>query len=129
MGPPRERALDPTDWRLEIPVHGTRDPLAVNFPAPLDYGLLQRALRVATGSGQPVDGEIRVEEAETRWVFTPRTQWAPGLYQLVAAETLEDVAGNLIGRPFEVDGTGATGSQRARGAVVPFRIHRSTAAR
>ena len=129
VGPPRERALDPADWRLDIPVHGTRDPLAVNFPAPLDYGLLQRALRVATGSGQPVDGEIRVEEAETRWVFTPRTPWAPGRYQLVAAETLEDVAGNRIGRPFEVDGTGATGSQRARGAVLPFQIHRSTAAR
>ena len=129
VGPPRERALDPADWRLEIPVHGTRDPLAVHFPAPLDYGLLQRALRVATESGQPLAGTIRVEEAETRWVFTPRTQWEPGLYQLVAAETLEDVAGNRIGRPFEVDGTGGTGSQRARGAVVPFQIHRSNAAR
>ena len=72
---------------------------------------------------------IRVEEAETRWVFTPRTPWEAGLYQLVAAETLEDVAGNRIGRPFEVDGTGATGSQRARGAVLPFQIHRSNAAR
>ena len=129
VGPPRERALDPADWLLEIPVQGTREPLAVTFPAPLDYGLLQRALRVATESGQPLAGKIRVEEAETRWVFTPRTQWKPGQYQLVAASTLEDVAGNRIGRPFEVDGTGGTGSQRARGAVVPFQIHRSTAAR
>ena len=129
VGPPRERALDPADWRLEIPVQGTREPLAVTFPAPLDYGLLQRALRVATESGQPLAGKIRVEQAETRWNFTPRTPWEPGQYQLVAAETLEDVAGNRIGRPFEVDGTGGTGSQRARGAVVPFQIHRSTAAR
>ena len=128
VGPPRERSLDPTDWRLEIPVHGTRDPLAVNFPAPLDYGLLQRALRVATGSGQPLNGRIHVEAAETRWVFTPRTPWEPGRYQLVAAETLEDVAGNRIGRAFEVDGAGGEDPQRARGAVVPFQIHRSNAA-
>ena len=122
VGPPRERALDPADWRLEIPVQGTRDPLAVVFPASLDYGLLQRALRVATGGGRRLDGEIRVEREETRWVFTPRTPWQPGQHQLVAAPTLEDVAGNRIGRPFEVDGSAGPSAQRASGARVPFRI-------
>ena len=124
VGPPREDALDPADWRLEVPVPGTRDPLAVLFPAPLDYGLLQRALRVATGDGRPLDGQIRLEREETRWVFTPRTPWQPGQYQLVAAATLEDVAGNRIGRPFEVDESSGPGVQRAAGARVPFRIRR-----
>ena len=122
VGPPRERALDPADWRLEIPVQGTRAPLAVVFPAPLDYGLLQRALRVANGGGRPLEGEIRLEREETRWVFTPRTPWQPGQHQLVAAATLEDVAGNRIGRPFEVDGSAGPSAQRASGARVPFRI-------
>jgi hypothetical protein len=91
---------------------------------PLDYGLLQRALRVANGGGRLLAGEIRVEQGETRWTFTPSAPWRPGEYRLVAAATLEDVAGNRIGRPFEVDAAEAQGSERARGAVVPFRIDR-----
>ena len=122
VGPARERALDPAAWRLDLPAGGTRDPLAVRFPVPLDYGLLQRALRVTTGGGRPLAGEIRVEQGETRWTFTPRAGWRPGEYRLVAAATLEDVAGNRIGRPFEVDAAEALASAHARGAVVPFRI-------
>ena len=122
VGPARERALEPADWRLDLPAGGTRDPLAVRFPVPLDYGLLQRALGVATGDDRPLAGEIRVEQGETRWTFTPRAPWRPGEYRLVAAATLEDVAGNRIGRPFEVDAAEAQGAERARSAVVPFRI-------
>ena len=122
VGPPQERALDAADWRLEVPAAGTRDPLAVTFPAPLDYGLLQRALRVATAGGQPLAGEIRIEREETRWLFTPRVPWRPGEHQLVAAATLEDVAGNRIGRAFEVDESSGPSEQRATGARVPFRI-------
>ena len=122
VGPPREHALDPADWRVEAPVEGTRDPLAVDFPAPLDYGLLHRALRVAGGDGRPLAGEIRVEREETRWLFTPFTPWRPGEHQLVAAATLEDVAGNRIGRPFEVDESAGPDTPRASGARVPFLI-------
>lgn len=129
VGPPRERALDPAAWRLDLPAGDTRDSLAVRFPVPLDYGLLQSALRVRTGEGRPLAGEIRVEQGETRWTFTPRAPWRAGEYRLVAAATLEDVAGNRIGRPFEVDAAGARGSERARGAVVPFRIGRANGAR
>ena len=125
VGPPRERALDPLAWRLDLPAGGTRDPLAVHFPVSLDYGLLQSALRVTTAGGRPLAGEIRVEQGETRWTFTPHVSWRPGEYRLVASATLEDVAGNRIGRPFEVDAAEAQGSERARGAVVPFRIGRA----
>ena len=124
-GPPQERALDPADWRLELPVQDTRNPLTVLFPAPLDYGLLQRALLVAAGDGQPLNGEIRVDHGETRWVFTPRAPWQPGQYRLIAASTLEDVAGNRIGRPFEVAATDGRSSQHARSVSVPFQIQRS----
>lgn len=129
VGPPRERALDPAAWRLDLPAGGTRDSLAVRFPVPLDYGLLQSALRVTTAEGRPLSGEIRVEQGETRWTFKPRAPWRPGDYQIVAAATLEDVAGNRIGRPFELDAVGAQNPERARGAVVPFRIGGANAAR
>ncbi len=122
VGPPRERALDPAAWQLDLPGGGTRDPLAVRFPVPLDYGLLQRALHVATGEGRPLAGQVGVDQGETRWTFTPRAPWRPGEYRLVAAATLEDVAGNRIGRPFEVDAAEAQDPERARGGVVPFRI-------
>ncbi len=121
VGPPQEHALDPGDWRLEVPAGGTRDPLAVDFPAALDYGLLHRALRVAA-DGRPLAGEIRVEREETRWLFTPYAPWRPGEHQLVAAATLEDVAGNRIGRPFEVDASTGPDAPRASGARVPFLI-------
>ncbi len=122
VGPPRERALDPAAWQLDVPGGDTRDPLAVRFPVPLDYGLLHRALHVADDSGRPLAGELRVDQGETRWTLTPRAPWRPGEYRLVAAPTLEDIAGNRIGRPFEVAEAEARGPARARGAVVPFRI-------
>jgi hypothetical protein len=42
----------------------------VPFPEPLDHGLLMRALGVAR-DGREVDGEIAVDQLETRWTFTP----------------------------------------------------------
>ena len=81
VGPPRERALDPAAWRLDLPAGGTRDSLAVRFPVPLDYGLLQSTLRVRTGEGRPLAGEIRVEQGETRWAFAPHAPWRPGAYR------------------------------------------------
>jgi hypothetical protein len=99
---PIERPLTTTAWRISIPRAGSRDALVVGFPEPLDHGLLQRALGVAR-AGQPLEGNVSIEAGETRWLFTPRDAWTPGEYQLVALALLEDLAGNRIGRAFEVD--------------------------
>jgi hypothetical protein len=48
--------------------------------------------------------------------------WKAGQYRLVAASILEDVAGNRIGRPFEVASLNGRAAPRASGAVLPFRI-------
>ena len=50
-----------------------------------------------------VAGESAIEAGETRWLFTPRDPWTAGDYDLVALAFLEDLAGNRIGRAFEVD--------------------------
>jgi hypothetical protein len=101
-GPADERPLDSRTWRIAAPAAGTSAPLAVSFPEPLDHGLLMRALGVSRASAA-VEGESRVEDAERRWTFTPRDPWEAGEYQLVVLSFLEDLAGNRIGRAFEVD--------------------------
>jgi len=100
--PPIERPLTMAAWKVTTPAAGTREPVVVTFPDPLDHGLLGRALGIAR-SGAPLEGEAAIESAETRWRFTPRDLWAAGDYDLVALAFLEDLAGNRIGRAFEVD--------------------------
>jgi hypothetical protein len=102
VGPADERPLDTASWRIQAPASGTRAPAVVTFPEPLDHGLLMRALGV-TRAGQQVDGEIAVDQQETRWTFTPKEPWRTGTYHLLALDILEDLAGNQIGRAFEVD--------------------------
>jgi hypothetical protein len=105
--PPDSRPLDPAAWRVQAPGAGSREPVTVTFPEPLDHGLLLRAMGVAVAdgatAGAPVAGESAVDENETRWRFTPREPWRAGGYRIVVMTILEDVAGNRIGRAFEVD--------------------------
>jgi hypothetical protein len=101
VGPPNLGALDYAKWQVKTPPEGTRAPLVVDFPGPLDHGLLQRAMGVRR-DGQPVVGEVRVDAHETRWSMTPSEPWKPGRYELVALSILEDLAGNRIGRAFEI---------------------------
>ena len=103
VAPPDERPLDEKTWRIDAPRRGTRDPLSVSFPEPLDHGLLQRALGVADASGRPLTGEQQVDSDEKRWQFIPGEPWRGGEHHLVALTILEDLAGNRIGRAFEVD--------------------------
>jgi len=102
--PPIEQALSMSDWKITVPNAGSTTPIIVTFPAPLDHGLLRRALGVAQrGAMAPLAGEATIASAEREWRFTPRQPWAPGDYDLVALAFLEDLAGNRVGRAFEVD--------------------------
>jgi hypothetical protein len=102
-GPPDDRPPDPGAWTLSPPPAGTRDPLTVEFPEPLDHALLGRVVRVVDARGRPVPGEVVIERDETRWRFRPEPPWRREEYRLVVATVLEDLAGNSVGRPFEVD--------------------------
>jgi hypothetical protein len=75
----------------------------VSFPEPLDHGLLQRALTVADANGRRLSGEQRVDSGEQRWQFVPANSWRSGERQLVALTILDYMAGDRIGRAFEVD--------------------------
>ena len=122
VGPSEDQAIDPATWRIEAPRGGTADPLVVSFPRPLDYGLLHRALTVSL-RGSHVPGEVRLDAGETRWRFIPREPWQVGEHGLIASSILEDVAGNRIGRPFEVMAAAdATLATEAKSAVLTFRV-------
>ena len=89
---------DPKKWRIAPPHAGTREPLVLTFPEPLDYALLQHEIAIAG-----MHGEIAVGRDETEWRFSPERPWEGREYQIVIRTTLEDIAGNHVNRPFDVD--------------------------
>jgi hypothetical protein len=99
--PPLRASLDPEAWRLTPPA-SPGDPLVVDFPHPLDAALALRALSVWKGLAE-LAGVARLERQETSFVFAPDSPWSAGRYVLRADPVLEDIAGNRIGRPFDID--------------------------
>ncbi|MGH9672455.1 MAG: Ig-like domain-containing protein [Bryobacteraceae bacterium] len=89
---------DTSAWRVTAPRAGTRAPLVVSFPEPLDHSLLGRLLTV-----EDVAGKAAIDREESRWLFTPEAPWKAGTHRLVAGEWLEDLAGNRLDKVFDVD--------------------------
>ena len=100
---PDDKPPTPDTWKITPPAVGTSTPLEVAFPEALDHALLTRQLWVENQRGEVVAGSNKTVDAETRWQFTPEAQWQAGKYRIQVDTTLEDLAGNSIGRPFEVD--------------------------
>lgn len=103
VAPPDREPLDPARWQIQSPKSGTREPLVVSFSKPLDHALAQRLINVSDAAGAVVAGRVALADQERRWVFVPANPWASGRYQLLVQTTIEDLAGNNIGKPFEVD--------------------------
>ena len=94
---------DVAKWKVAPGKSGTTEPLIVEFNEPLDHAMLERVLSVVDAAGKTVAGEVKIDQNETCWSFTPQHVWTPGAYQLVADAALEDLAGNSLAKPFEVD--------------------------
>ena len=90
-------------WNLKLPMSRTRDDLVVLFPEPLDHALLTRVLWVEDSAGRVIKGITRVTDAEKSWRLSPDQDWLPGIYRLCVENSLEDLAGNSLGKLFEVD--------------------------
>ncbi len=103
VGPADTTPLDPATWRLRVPASGSTQRLVVSMPEPLDHALMRRAIGVEDETGQRVDGEVEIGNWETRWGLTPSQPWVAGAYSLVVLSILEDLAGNKVGTPFEID--------------------------
>ncbi|HEU0009993.1 MAG TPA: hypothetical protein VFT34_09280 [Verrucomicrobiae bacterium] len=103
VGPPDRQPPDPARWRIQAPNSRTRDPLRVTFPEPMDHALARRMIRVTRDTGEPVEGETALEDEEWGWLFTPASPWRRGNFRLLIQTTIEDLAGNNIGKAFDVD--------------------------
>jgi hypothetical protein len=95
----------------------------VTFPEPLDRALLARVVTIHDDRGAPIAGHVAIDADETRWRLTPDQSWRPGDYVVSASKDLEDLVGNGIRRPFEVDVFETVQRQPAAETVtVPFRV-------
>jgi len=103
VGPPDRDPPDPNRWIVAAPAGATRAPLAVDFAEPMDHALAQRLIRVTDTVGAIKSGAASLADHERRWVFEPDATWRVGTHQLWVQTTIEDLAGNNIGKPFEVD--------------------------
>jgi hypothetical protein len=109
--------IDVRQWKIRAPKAGTREALAVEFPHPLDAALLLRRLKV-----EGAEGEIRLGDEERSWRFVPDAPWQARMYVIRVMETLEDLAGNKIGRAFDVDVFEKIDRSVVTGSVkIPFR--------
>lgn len=98
VGPEDREAIDPVKWRVSLPKSNTREPLKIDFGESLDAALAIRLIMIAGVPGQAVLGK-----AEREWFYTPDEPWKAGPVRIAIDTALEDLAGNKVGRPFDVD--------------------------
>jgi hypothetical protein len=123
VGPPDYELPIPSSWVVIPPLAATRDPVVVEFPESLDHALLQRLLTVNDPFGRQTRGRVEITADERRWVFTPLKSWKTGTYRLVVQSTLEDLAGNSVARPFEIDIFEKVNRQiRSQSVSLPFQV-------
>lgn len=103
VGPADRRPIVPNEWKINAPAAGSMEPLTVDFGEAMDRALALRLLRVARKDRSAVEGDVAMEDSERRWVFRPAKVWEGGMYRLVVPTTLEDLAGNNVGKAFEVE--------------------------
>ena len=88
-------------WEIAPPVTGSREPLALDFPRPLDWALLSHAITIVSANERLIEGRAAIDHGERRWSFTPALPWTPGRYHICVASTLEDVCGNSVIAAFD----------------------------
>ena len=114
-----ERAkLNPAKWKI----NATRDAVLIQFDKPLDWALLQTQVAIHLADGRPITGSIETLREETACRFVPRQPLAAGRYEAVIGWELEDLAGNNLQRPFEVDLTKIKHTNRALPARLSFTV-------
>ena len=113
--------VDVKAWRIDAPKSASDD-LVIAFPRPLDHALAQRAISISR-EGSRVAGKVALEDDETRFRFTPDAEWKSGAHEIVVDGVIEDVAGNRLGKVFDVDTSDPTQSTSATpSATIAFEV-------
>ncbi|HAB14487.1 MAG TPA: hypothetical protein DCE47_22615 [Planctomycetaceae bacterium] len=116
-GPADHQQPDLAKWKITVPAVRSFSPLVCGLGSPHDWALLRSDVRVETAAGRPVVGTIQTNDHESTWTFTPQSAWQPGRYRLAVGSVLEDLAGNSLERPFEVDVTDAKSAEPTSAAT------------
>lgn len=111
VGPSLRRAVDIADWSITRPPD-RMFPLTIRFPSPMDEALARRMIDVLHDD-RSVPGSAAFSEAETVWTFHPEADWSAGDYTIRVDGRIEDLAGNRLGRVFDVDRMDPTQSREA----------------
>jgi hypothetical protein len=123
IGPADRTPPDPRRWTIRAPAAATCEPLVVDFDEPMDHALALRLITVTATAGGTLAGEPALTEQERRWAFSPAQPWSRGKHALVVAATIEDLAGNNIGKTFDVDlFEGMQRRSETRSASVEFEV-------
>ncbi|WP_367989391.1 hypothetical protein AB2S62_19320 [Vibrio sp. NTOU-M3] len=86
-----------TNWRINQPKYGTRQPLTIGFERPIDHTSLAFRIRVRNSNNETVSGSIDLGSHEKKWIFVPELNWAKDqTYALFIDPILEDIVGNRI---------------------------------
>lgn len=90
----------PGQWRIICPPAGSRLALLVHLDKSLNIAA-EDLIAVRGPDQNRIKGRGRLEDGECVWRFIPQEPWSAGTHAIVVHPTLEDVAGNRPGQPFE----------------------------
>jgi len=126
VGPSERNPINPKSWNILPPKPGTTQSLQVSMNKPMDAALAMRMIGVIH-DGQPLEGTPWLNDETTIWRFEPAAPWKEGTYGLRVESLIEDLAGNNIGKTFEVD-IQETIQRRIVNAsvIIPFSIQPKT---
>ncbi len=96
--------------------------MQVDFGESLDNALARRVIHVTDAKNHEVVGKADLKSNERTWEFTPEERWSAGNYKVQAQDILEDLAGNNIGKPFEVDLFERVEKSPVKLEAIPFRV-------
>lgn len=114
--------VDPSKWTVQAPKANTREPLRLTFPKPLDWALLQDSIAVLSSNGGAVAGLIGDGDGERTWSFMSNASWSAGDYSISIKPELEDLAGNNLAGPFELDVSSSSGKSEPSVTKLSFHV-------
>jgi hypothetical protein len=100
-GDPVQERISIDKWTILPPAKGSREALALSFPAPLDRALLFHAIAIISTDGLIIEGQVEIDQSETLWRFIPASLWTESEYRIRVGSSLEDVCGNTITGAFD----------------------------
>ena len=102
-GPPDETPPDPSTWAIDAPGPGTSDPLTLTSPSRSTAPSSAACATIYDADGHVIPGGVAVEDGETALAIHAGSSLGRRGVSPLRGRDLEDLAGNSIGRVFEVD--------------------------